>query len=129
MTWMRVRIELARSPGYPDGSNRHGYEFILPLDANGRIDLKSYERAPQLCTVHRFWEGGDDSVGEIQHEGDRWFFSYDPGEDDDEPILRFAERVFREGELLSVREPGGAEHPFRIVLVEPAPGIAHTRPR
>ncbi len=129
MTWMRVRIELARSPGYPDGSNRHGYEFILPLGPDGRIDVKSYERAPELCTVHRFWEGGDDSVGEIQRDGNRWFFSYDPGEGDDEPILRFAERIFREGELLSVREAGGTEHPFRIVLVEPAPGIAHSRPR
>jgi hypothetical protein len=130
VTWKRVRIELARSPDYPDGSNRHGFEFILPLDEEGRLDRETYEHAPELCTVHRFWEGGDDSVGMIIHSGrGRWVFSYNPGDDDDEPILRFAERLFREGEYLAVREPDGAEHTFRIVLVEPAPGLAHMVPR
>jgi hypothetical protein len=130
VTWKRVRIELARSPDHPDGSNRHGFEFILPLDEGGRLDLETYEHAPELCTVHRFWEGGDESVGMIIHSGrGRWVFSYYPGDDDDEPILRFAERLFREGEYLAVREPDGAEHAFRIVLVEPAPGLAHMVPR
>jgi hypothetical protein len=130
VTWKRVRVELARSPDHPDGSNRHGYEFNLPLTEDGRIDQALYKEAPELCTVHRFWEGGDDSVGQIMRSGrGRWVFSYDPGEGDDEAISRFTEHVFREGEYLAVREPDGPEHTFRIVLVEDAPGIAHVRPR
>lgn len=131
---MRVRVELARSSEYPDGSSRHGYEFILPLDEAGRFDQQTYEQAPELCTVHRFWEGDEDTdadlVGEILHTApDRWVFSYNPGNEDDEPVLRFTDHVFREGEYLSVREPGGAAHTFRIALVEEAPGLAHVRPR
>lgn len=129
VAWKRVRIELARSREFPDGSNRHGYEFILPLREDGRIDRAAYDAAAELCTVHRFWEGADDMVGEIRHAGrDRWVFSYEPGEEDDEPIRRFAEHVFREGEYIDVREPGGLWHTFRIVLVQPAPGLAHARP-
>jgi hypothetical protein len=130
VTWKRVRVELARSPDHPDGSNRHGYEFNLPLTEDGRIDRALYDEAPELCTVHRFWEDGDDSVGQIVRSGrGRWVFSYDPGEGDDEAIPRFTDHVFREGEYLAVRERDGPEHTFRIVLVEDAPGIAHVRPR
>jgi hypothetical protein len=63
MSWMRIRLELARAPGFPEGSYRHGYEFILPLQAAGHFDKKAYDKTPELCTVHRFWEGEGDEVG------------------------------------------------------------------
>ncbi len=125
MTWMRIRAELARSREFPEGSHRHGYEFVLPLDPAGRFDRKAYDRAPDVCTVHRFWEGGEDETGEIRHMGrNRWAFSYHADEPDAEPIAHFTDHVFREGEYLAVREPGGIEHTLRIVLVGPAPGLA-----
>lgn len=34
----RIRLNLARSKEFPNGSERHGYEFVAPLDANGHID-------------------------------------------------------------------------------------------
>ncbi len=125
MALKRIRIELARSPDFPDGSHRHGYEFILPLDAEGRIDLAAYGRAPELATVHRFWEGEDDQTGElIRGEDGGWAFSYEQGEDDDEALHRFDEHAFREGEYLSLRAPGGGEaHTFQVVLVVDAPGL------
>ncbi|HEY0522477.1 MAG TPA: hypothetical protein VGD08_03745 [Stellaceae bacterium] len=125
MPLKRVRIELARSPDFPDGSHRHGYEFILPFDAEGRLDLAEYERAPELATVHRFWEGEDDETGElIRSEDGGWAFSYEQGEDDDEPLYRFDEHEFREGEYLSLRGPGGGEaYTFHIVLVTDPPGL------
>lgn len=125
MTWMRVRLELARSHDFPEGSHRHGYEFVLPLGADGKLDHALYRKAPELCTVHRFWEGSGDLTGVLHHTSHgRWMFSYHAGEMEDEPIPHFADRVFREGEYLGVREPDGSEHAFRIVLVTPAPGLA-----
>jgi hypothetical protein len=125
----RVRLELARSPDFPDGSDRHGYEFTLPLTEEGKLDRADWEKAPELCTVHRFWEGEDDETGQLIRTGKgRWAFSYWPGEEDDEPIHRFPEHVFREGEYMSVREPDGRQHTFKIVLVAPAPGLEHARP-
>jgi len=28
----RIRLELARSKEFPDGSTAHGYEFVAPVD-------------------------------------------------------------------------------------------------
>ena len=124
MTLKRVRLELARSPEFPDGSTRHAYEFVLPLDGKGKLDRETWEQAPEICTVHRFWEGDGDTVGTLVRKGTgKWAFSYQPGDDDDEPIHRFSEHVFREGEYISLREPDGAQHTFRIVLVQDAPGL------
>ena len=125
MPLKRIRIELARSPDFPDGSHRHGYEFILPLDAEGHLDVPEYELAPELATVHKFWEGEDDQTGElIRGEDGGWAFSYERGDEDDEPLYRFGEHVFREGEYLSLYEPGDREpHTFRVVLVTDPPGL------
>jgi hypothetical protein len=42
----RIRLNLARSKEFPLGSDRHGYEFVAPLDASGHIDAN-------LCTPSR----------------------------------------------------------------------------
>lgn len=124
---MRIRVELARSHDFPEGSTRHGYEFILPLGADGRLDRESYSRNHQVCTVHRFWEGEGDETGQIVHSSrGAWQFSFRGDVEDDEPIHRLAEHVFKEGEYLSVREPNGQTCTFRIVVVRPAPGLATT---
>ena len=129
MTWMRVRFELARSKEFPEGSHRHGYEFVLPLSKDGTIDRVAYRKTPELCTVHRFWEGSGDLVGTIHHAShDRWQFSFHLGEMEDESIPHFADHRFKEGEYRTVREIDGTEHTFRIVLIEPAPGLAVAKP-
>ncbi len=128
MAWMRVRLELARGPGFPQGSHRHGYEFVLPLLPDGRLDRHAYGTAPELCTVHRFWDGEGDFVGELVHLNGNWVFSYEPGPADDEAIVHFAHHDFREGEYVTIREPGGIEHTFRIVRVTPAPGLSARQP-
>jgi hypothetical protein len=128
VTLKRVRLELARSPEFPEGSTRHGYEFVLPLTTEGKLDREAWEQAPEICTVHRFWEGEGDNVGTLIRTGrGKWAFSYVPGDSDDEPIHRFSEHVFREGEYLSVREPDGEAHTFKIVLIRDAPGLTPRR--
>ena len=51
----RIRLNLARSKEFPQGSSQHGYEFVAPLDADGHIDVeamakqsRSLPRAPVL---------------------------------------------------------------------------------
>jgi hypothetical protein len=125
----RVRLELARSPEHPDGSSNHGYEFVLPLTPDGQLDRADWERAPELCTVHRFWEGEEDETGQLVHAGKgKWAFSYRGGEEDDEPIHRFADHLFKEGEYVSVREHDGRSYAFRIVLVANPPGFQKAHP-
>jgi hypothetical protein len=35
MSLKLIRLELARTPDFPEGSRRHGYEFVAPLDSTG----------------------------------------------------------------------------------------------
>ena len=124
MSWMRVRLQVSRSREFPTGSTRHGYEMTLPLKPDGRIDEKLLRATPEPATVHRFWEGECDAVGQIVHERGRWLISFEPGGPEDEPLHRFGEHKFREGEYVSVREGAGAEYAFTVVSVRPAPGLA-----
>ncbi len=124
MTWMRIRLEVTRSRDFPQGSTRHGYEMILPLLADGRIDEKTLKAGPEAATVHRFWEGEGDAVGQVRHQGGRWLITYEPGGPEDEPLHRFAEHKFGTGEYVSVGEGAHVEHTFKVIAVRPAPGLS-----
>jgi hypothetical protein len=121
----RVRLNLARSKDFPSGSARHGYEFVAPLDPNGRIDEPLWRQYRQHCGVRRFWEGEHDEVGRLVYKAAAqgqasWVFDYDEtAEDDDEAGYRFGDHVFRVGEYVSIRDEDGEMHTFRVVSVEP----------
>lgn len=120
-----IRLELARTKEHPNGSAAHGYEFTAPLDAEGHLNLDDWKEYRQLCIVHRFWAGEDDEHGELHRtRGGRWVFSYEPGEDDDEPIFKFDNHVFKEGEYISITEHDGVTRPFRIVQVRKAHALS-----
>lgn len=90
MTWKTIRLELARTPEFPDGSPDHGYEFVVPLDAEDHIDVEAWGADKKACTVRRFWGEEDFEEGTLIHTRHRsWAFSYAPGEEDDEPFSRF----------------------------------------
>lgn len=118
MSFKTIRLELARTTEFPDGSAHHGYEFVLPLDSRGHIDAKAWQDAKDRCTVRRFWGEEDDENGFLVHtRGHYWVFSYAPGEEDDEPFFRFEDHVFKEGEYVSLTGHDGKIHPFKVVRV------------
>ncbi|MBI4275274.1 MAG: hypothetical protein HY659_11305 [Rhizobiales bacterium] len=122
----RIRLELARSKEFPEGSAKHGYEFVAPLDAQGHIDPKLWQQNRDRCGVRRFWEGEDDEIGRLVHKpggtaAARWIFDYDDSaEFDDEAGYRFGAHAFRPGEYVSIRDEEGEMHTFKVVSVEPA---------
>ena len=91
MSLKRIRLELARTPDYPQRQPLHGYEFVAPLDDGGH--LSSVELAQAQGRVHGaplLGQRADDEHGALIHRRDgSWAFSYAPGEDDDEPIFKF----------------------------------------
>ena len=120
MSLRRIRLELARSKDYPNGNANHGYEFVAPLKDDGHIDEVSYKSQAQLCTVTRFVEHEDDQHGQLMRtRAGKWSFSYEPGEEDDEPLFRLAVHPFKVGEYISVTEHDGIERVFRVVSVAP----------
>ena len=58
----RIVLNLARSREFPGGSSRHGYDFIAPLDSQGRIDPLLWKKYRNYCRVRRFWAGEEDEV-------------------------------------------------------------------
>ena len=121
----RIRLNLARSKEFPQGSSRHGYEFVAPLDDQGHIDVEQWRHHRENCGVRRFWEGEDDEIGLLVHkpggpEHARWMFDYDPDRaDDDESGFRFGSHAFRQGEYVSIRDhDDDTMRTFRVVAVE-----------
>lgn len=125
MTLKLIRLELARTKEFPDGSHKHGYEFTAPLTAEGHLDEHGWKQYRQVCTVLRFWgDDEDDEHGQlIRTRGGRWAFSYEPGDDDDEPIFRFGEHVFNTGEYVTITEHDGVARPFRVMWVKDLPEL------
>ena len=125
-TFKRIRLNLARSKEFPQGSERHGYEFVAPLDDKGHIDVALWRKDREHCRVRRFWAGEADETGFVVHkpggsEHARWVFDYDQtAEDDDESGYRFGAHVFRPGEYVSIRDESGEMHTYLVVSVEPA---------
>ena len=125
-TFKRIRLNLARSKEFPQGSTRHGYEFVAPLDDKGYIDVAFWRQHKDNCRVRRFWEGEDDEIGLLVHkpggpEHARWIFDYNPSRaDDDESGYRFGAHPFRPGEYVSVRNEDDETHTYVVASVEPA---------
>ena len=118
MTLKTIRLELARTPDFPEGSAKRGYEFVAPLGDDDHIDVDVWHDNKQACTVHRFWEDEDPEDGFLIHTRHHtWAFSYAPGEEDDEPFFRFEYHAFREGEYVSITEHDGVVRPFKVVSV------------
>ncbi|MBS9477359.1 hypothetical protein [Ancylobacter radicis] len=122
-TLQRIRLHLARSREFPEGSARHGYEFVAPLDGAGHIDLEAWKGQRALCTVTRFWGNDAHEHGHLVHRagganGATWVFDYEPeASEDDEAGYRFGDHAFAPGEYVSVREEDGDMHTFTVFSV------------
>ena len=115
----RIRIELAREPGHPEGSRQHGYTLIAPLDARDRIDLDLWKLHRDACRVVRFRPDEEDEIGHLVRKpnGD-WVFHYDVrGNEEDEAGYRLGSEHFIIGEYVSIHEEGSL-HTFQVTSVE-----------
>lgn len=114
MNWKSIRLELARTNEFPEGSVSRSYLLRLPLDADGRIDTAAVGSDPGRATVRRFWPSEPDMIGYVIHTPQGWAFSYEPGEEDDEAIFHLESHKLRLGEYITVTEPDGRKLPFRV---------------
>lgn len=119
MALRQIRLELARTPDFPEGSPDHGYEFIAPLTADGHIDAKAWKDVKDRCEVTRFWAGEFES-GLLRHVGGGWRFDYATKDDaDDEPFFKLDRHALTPGAYVSITEHDGVQRPFRVASVIP----------
>jgi hypothetical protein len=118
MALKRIRLELARTEGFPNGSPDHGYEFVAPLTTDGHLSAEEWRTQKDKCTVRRFWRGQPDEFGKLRHLGHGWRFDYDPSDaDDDEPFFKLDRHALVEGAYVSVTEHDHIQRPFKIAGV------------
>lgn len=119
MSWMTVRLELARTPQFPEGSAEHGYQLHVPVRADGLIDAEEVAAARERATAFRFWPDERDRKGYVIRTGRGWAISYALGEDDDEGVFHLETHALRPGNYLTLTGADGASEPFRIAAMEP----------
>jgi hypothetical protein len=114
MNWKSIRLELARTRDFPEGSASRAYILHLPLDEDGLIDAATLEDTPARATVHRFWPNERDRAGYVVRSPRGWAFSYEIGEEDDEALFHLETHPIRLGEYVTLTEPDGSQLPFRV---------------
>lgn len=113
-----VRLLLARERDNPAGSRDEGYDLLVPLGADGRIDAAEWKAKQTRCRVRRFGAGEDDRIGRLRRKpGGQWYFDYEDGERDDEIGFRLGEERFVTGEYVSLGRQGRM-HTYQVARVE-----------
>ena len=123
-TLRKVTLNAARSKTFPEGSIRHGYDFVAPLTPEGRIDLAAWKSHRGQCIAHRFWGDEAPLSGLLMHRaggqgGATWVFELGQGAtlDNEEDGYRFGDHAFVQGEYVSIREEDGELMTFKVAAV------------
>lgn len=116
----RIKLTLARSKDYPNGSTQIGYDLVAPLDDRGHIDVSAWKTHRAACSIRHFAPGADDKTGLLVHkaggaEHGRWIFDYNLArDDDDETGFLFGQHAFVPGEYVSINDATGTMHTFLV---------------
>jgi hypothetical protein len=117
-SFRHVRLLLSREKGHPEGERREGYDLLVPLDAEGRLDARQWKTHQALCRVRRFDEEGDVRIGRLRRKpGGQWYFDYEEGDSDDEIGFRLGEERFVTGEYISIGRRASM-HTYQVARVE-----------
>jgi hypothetical protein len=113
-----VRLLLAREKGHPLGETEHGYDLLLPIGIDGRIDAAEWKTHQAACRVRRFRAGQEDAIGRLRRKpGGQWYFDYAKGDGDDEIGFHLGDERFVTGEYISISR-AGAMHAYQVARVE-----------
>lgn len=107
MALSRITLRLARNPGteFANGDDRHGYTLVAPLDPSGVLDAVAWKTAHDKCTVrHVSPDLPAPREGLLKRRGDNWYFDYEAGTRDDEPVFKLGRHPFKVGEYVTVTD-------------------------
>jgi hypothetical protein len=114
MTWYTIRLDLARSHDFPEGSAAHCYLLRAPLDEHGTVEAAAVRAHPEWATVLRSWPDEVERHGYLIHDSGAWRFSFATGEADDEPLFHLETHPLAAGAYVTVREQDGEELCFKV---------------
>jgi hypothetical protein len=113
-----VRLLLAREKAHPQGESDEGYDLLVPLNADGRLDAHEWKSCQAACRVRRFGGVDGERIGRLRRKpGGQWYFDYAEGQRDDEIGFHLGEERFVTGEYVSIKRDG-AMHTYQVARVE-----------
>ena len=117
----KLRLELGRQIGSPEGDPHTAYELTVPLNSDGHIDATSWQDNPAACRVRRIRPNRPDAAGVLARSArGRWYFDYHSGHDgDDHQGIRLGDDRFAPQSLVCINEDDGQTHAFRVVSIDP----------
>lgn len=120
----QITLHLARCHDHPQGSETTGYRFVAPLDAEGHLDPRAWDRERAHCLVTHFQHGETDRIGHLLHRpggagGATWGFAYDGLGHDAEAGHHLESHRFVPNEYISIRDEDGVTRTFKVVAVQP----------
>lgn len=115
MSWKTIRLELGPTEGFPKGSASRAFLLRAPIDDIGQIDAQALAQSPIHATVRRFWASERDESGRLERTDETWVFR--PGTAHCSQAYSFSPGPFRPNAQILVRQPDGAELPFRVVSI------------
>lgn len=116
-SFRHVRLVLAREKDAPQGDSRNGYDLLVPLDDDSRLDPAEWKAHRAACRVRRFQPGQADMIGVLRRKpGGSWFIDYRDGDDDDEAGYRLGDERFVAGEYVSIHD-GDRMHTYQVMSV------------
>lgn len=116
-SFRHVRLLLAREKGHPSGDPTEGYDLVIPLDRESRLDPAEWKQHQAACRVRYFRPDREDIVGRLRRKpGGQWFFDFAEGDADDEVGFRLGEERFTPGEYISIKGNRGM-HTYQVARV------------
>ena len=113
----RIRLLLAREKDHPAGDREEGYDLLVPLDGDGRLNAVEWKSHQGACRVRRF-SAGEVRIGRLRRKpGGQWYFDYAEGDHDDEIGFHLGEERFITGEYVSIGR-AGSMHTYQVARVE-----------
>lgn len=102
MKWTTIRLELAPTADFPNGSVGRGFLIRAPIDKGGQIDEQRFQQSPARANVRRVWTNEPDERGHLVRVDGHWAMRF-PGRADQ---LIDAAVALRGGNKVLVRSEG-----------------------
>lgn len=116
MNWKTIRLELASTEEFPQGSASRALLVRVPLDEQGAIDIAAVERNPTQATVRRFWASEPDQYGLVESVDGGWILRYPRA--NGRSVMRLGSEPLRLNHRLTIEDAHGRQLPFRVAAIQ-----------
>ncbi|MCL6684478.1 hypothetical protein [Sphingomonas alba] len=109
---MTIRLELAPTATFPQGSASRAYLLRVPVRDDGRIDAAALGRSPLRATARRFWSPEPDKFGNVENDNGLWVLRWKGSAN--ESCGAIESGPFRLDSQIAVSEADGTMNEFRV---------------